>query len=167
MNVISQYVAESIAKACQGGRFLESMTLFARRVDSHPQSVELSASTMVVLSQIIDSAKAAGFRITGDARLNDSHAARIVRISGADDGAFVAELELLLMAVGGLVRAGGVVSLNSARVEKEVAPAPAPSEPLEVRVVALPARKSVATVARDADGNITETTRVEADYAYD
>jgi hypothetical protein len=137
----------------------------------------LLVETMKVMAEIIDGAKAVGYTFSGDPRLKDSYAERMMRLLKNGRGSRTAsthdvldETFLLLNVTNKLIQAGAVITPGKPAAPEPIRirleqPKPEKAEPLEVKVISMPTREKTTTVERDKNQNITKTTTVETDAA--
>lgn len=167
---------ETVYAACASKSFAGTMGDFIKRYKRHPLAEDMIVEAMKLMAEIIDAAKLAGYTFSGDPRLQDSYAARMMRLVAEKKNpnrfmdAIFAETALLLHATNELLKAGAVVTPGKPAAPEPIRirleqPKPERNEPQEVKVISMPTREKTTTVERDGRENIKKTTTVETDEA--
>ncbi len=111
------------------------------------------------LAQFIEEARALGYKFTPDPPTRDALACR----AAISDAAFLNAAAQILDATRGLIRAVPGIRASKS-LPGTAAPTPAPSQPIEVRIVAMPSRQALHVVERDEETlEIVSTTTTESD----
>lgn len=167
---------ETVYAACASKSFASTMGGFLKRYRNHPLAYEMVTEAMKLMAEIVDAAKLAGYTFSGDPRLQDSYAARMVRLMAEKKNpdrfidAVFAETLLLLLATNALLKAGAVITPGKPAAPEPIRirleqPKPEKGEPQEVKVISMPVREKTTTVERDKNENIKKTITVETDAA--
>ncbi len=167
---------ETVYAACASKSFMSTMGDFIGRYKDHPHALVLLGEAMKIMAATIDAAKLAGYTFSGDPRLKDSYAARMMRVLKEEKNpdrfieAVLDETWFLMFATNALIQAGAVITPGKPATPEPIRirleqPKPEKGEPQEVKVISMPVREKTTTVERDGRENITKTTTVEADAA--
>jgi hypothetical protein len=167
---------ETVYAACASKNFMASMADFIDRYKKHPHAYSLLIEMTKIMAEIIDGAKAVGFTFSGDPRLKDSYAERMMRMlkhGGKPDRFYSDVLDetfFLLDVTNKLIQAGAVITPGKPAAPEPIhirleQPKPEKAEPMEVKVISMPTREKTTTVERDKNENIKKTTTVETDAA--
>lgn len=167
---------ETVYAACASKSFMGTMADFIDRYKKHPHAYSLLIEMTKIMAEIIDGAKAVGFTFSGDPRLKDSYAERMMRMlkhEGKPDSFYSDVLDetfFLLNVTNKLIQAGAVITPGKPAAPEPIRirleqPKPEKAGPMEVTVISMPVREKTTTVERDKNQNITKTTTVETDAA--
>jgi hypothetical protein len=153
------YVQETIERAMNSDDFVGPMEDFLKNIAIHPERKLMHEYALSTMADIVETAKRVGVEFTGDPRINESPAARFVRLTDVNsDKNFASEFDTLMRAMDGLRQLGCSIKYDHAG-----APIPTQVEDLsmpatreeraqqDAKAVALHCRVAVATVERDTE----------------
>lgn len=185
MDAIVQHGQAIALAAFNSGNFLPLAAIAKDAIadDANRRMVGLQAfcAAIVQFSRFIDGARAAGFRFTPEPPTADVLAYRAA-ISDADfwrDAALILDAtKELVRAAPGIHAAQPLPPIKATEIERDEyheavriveryeggKRAVASSEPIAVRVVAMPSRKTQTAVDRDESGAIVSAMQVESDF---
>lgn len=172
MTYVSSHGSATALEAFNSGNFAPVVDLMRDAVSANESrqaaGIAATLAALMRLAQVVEVARGSGYRFNPEPpTANDLMYRASIGGERFFEGArlvIAAAIELRRVAPALRLADAEPAAIQAESVDTPVATPSAPPQPIEVRVVSMPARQTASQIERDGEGNIVRTTMIESDF---